>query len=414
MIEIEHGRPKKKYIAYGISETYQPGFPKSFFRLQDLPEKIHQVKAGDWIETKDGYVVQVHESNYYYIHLPSSRSLFYKKSIAKKKGGKHKEPYQPKLFLTDEEKQERRDLKRFGGNHLNEADAKFAWEFAKSWDGIKALKASGLNGAGQRENHQRDKRLIKNKLEKPVIVKGIMQSIQIHLQAMEMGGEELALTRKNRLLGDLEQVVQMFKQRLMNSAVQSSTEELTNEYKLFMGLAGRLSKEIDGAAEWLGYGAEQKQQDGSNDFNFAIMSNSGNNFSLNAPRDPMEVNGHSSIDAVVRTSEIVKEIDGPEKNALNTDSLSSINKDNYQPAEIIQQESIPKNPTDCVGTPNPVDTVANPPAPNQDCERSLPTSGGPTAPQVPPTVNKNQNQCTAQNNLTPTELFARLRTHYPE
>lgn len=90
-------------------------------------------------------------------------------------------------------------------------------------------------------------------------------AIRLHLEALNMGEEEFALVKKDRLMADLLSLQSEMKKSFLEKIENMETVP-SSEIKDYLDVVEKLSGEIDTAAGWLGYGREESDDQDSMSF----------------------------------------------------------------------------------------------------------------------------------------------------
>lgn len=179
-LEQENGkRFKRETIAYTADE-----FDGEYVLLENFQKELWDIEKGDWIETQDGYVVEVLKSTRSYFRIPSldgysriHRGIYFRTKrwpLFETKCGH----WEPSDKLTDQQ-------------------ARFVWELATTWDIVLACRRSRY-------------KYLKNAfdlLQLPKIQEALRMSLKSLIETLGKDEKDLFFSRWEKMMDSLQKGV---------------------------------------------------------------------------------------------------------------------------------------------------------------------------------------------------------------
>lgn len=243
-IEVTYGKPgtdqrKELVTIYKTEDKDSLGFPTFYHMLVTIKNVIYSVKAGEWLETHDGYIVPILTATSAYFRIPGGGS-YRRWHIAQGAKLLVRPPSGYKMKLQNEG----------GGTFLTNMQLAFCWQMAKDWNVEKAMKVAGYKWRNRDYLGAMSRKL----MQSPKIRQGIMNAVKVHLQSLELNGEDFVLRKQEELMKTLQEVQTYLKTDLLNK-VQNNNMTST-DVQNFLDVTEKLGGEIKESAKWLGYGKE--------------------------------------------------------------------------------------------------------------------------------------------------------------
>lgn len=244
---------------YIPQDSQHPGFPSHYWPYDKAKSRIWILEVGEWIQTIDGFICPIIRASQMDIRLPGHGNQYRKRQVANNRADIYFE--QPDNYYFGRPK----NGEPF---NLSRQQKIFCWTMAKSWDVVAACRNAGYKldvylSRGytlEKASEVYAERL----LVKPKIQEAIKMSIRLHLQALNMGEETLALNKKDALMNDMI-TIQSGLRDLFLHKMQTGQPIVPEEMTMYLELVTKLSGEINTVADWLGYGKAAESQSGDSD-----------------------------------------------------------------------------------------------------------------------------------------------------
>lgn len=262
---------KRNEIRYEIHKVFKKDeinhedFPEQYVSYEHVKQYIWRLEKGYWIETVDGYIAPIIGESKMHIRIPGIGNRYYRSQIATGKADVYFD--QPDHYYLGKVKG--------NGGYLSSQQKIFCWVMAQSWDMVKAIKEAGYSLRAwtvRGISEERAAETLANRLlEKQKIRDGVKMSIKMHLEALNMGEEQLVLNKRDKLMQDLGELQQWLKTSLIQK-VSDNQPIIQEEVVNYLKVVNALSEELNTVGEWLGYGKEQSiPNDGDENINVRMI-----------------------------------------------------------------------------------------------------------------------------------------------